>query len=438
MTKTALDELKRVLKEHRKEYFECLSELVSRNTQVLDHGVSGGFEKNGQEYLRNLYDSLDGDVHTEALTEEIIQRGIENYGEGNPGHNYQNGDRYNLVAHFAGRKGGRSILFDCHVDTMPPGDVSLWKSDPYVLTPEGERVRGLGVCDMKAGLAAASMSVKLLRDAGRELPGDVIILSVVDEEGGGNGSLAAMLAGHRADAAVVCEPSDRSITLAHMGFVFFQISVQGAACHSGKKWDGINAIEKAILLIQALNDMEREWLMRYKHPLLPPPTLNIGVIDGGTAGSTVPDRCIFKTCVHYLPKVMSYSSVKKEVVGTLNRRAEGDEWLRKHKPVTSVYQAGGAFEQEKSSPFVKTAERCMAKTLGNAPISGCAAGNDARLLKTIGGLPTIIAGPGSLSQCHTVNESIEVRDYMDFILFYATLILDWCSERQKEEGQETK
>ena len=94
------------------------------------------------------------------------------------------------------------------------------------------------------------------------------------------------------------------LMLAHMGWVFFKVEFEGKSCHSGGKKNGVNAIEKAIKVIQALNEMEHNWLLEYKHPLLPPPNLNIGVIEGGTAGSTVPDYCSFSTCVHYIPNMV--------------------------------------------------------------------------------------------------------------------------------------
>ena len=105
------------------------------------------------------------------------------------------------------------------------------------------------------------MTVKLLKDTNIPFPGDVKILSVVDEESGGNGSLAAMLNGHRVDTAVVCEPTGHNFTIAHMGFIFFKVIVRGTILQSGTKWKGVNAIEKAIILINALQELEYQWLM---------------------------------------------------------------------------------------------------------------------------------------------------------------------------------
>ena len=427
MDETTRQILKKTLREREGEYLSYLSELVSIDTQDLGHGIDGGMEEKGQIFLENLMRGFGADTRREPLSEEIISEGIALHGEGNPGHNYVNPDRWNLAAFFERNAAGRSIMFDGHIDTMPPGDPSQWSLDPWRPEVRDGRLYGLGACDMKAGLMASVLAVKLIYDAGLRPPGPVTILSVVDEEGGGNGSLAAMLSGHRADAAVVCEPSGGTLTVAHMGFIFFSVEVTGVALHSGGKWKGVNAIEKAILLIEALNELERVWLMTHKHPLLPPPTLNIGVISGGVAGSTVPDKCVFKLCLHYHPATMSHESAARDVREAVRTRAQGDAWLRDHPPKLEIYQSGGAFEMDVGHPFVSAASDCISAVKGTPPeLFGSPAGNDARLLRNIGGMPTVVAGPGRMEQCHGVDEYVEVADFLDFLEIYALLILEWC------------
>lgn len=421
------DKLIKTFEDNKESYLTFLKKLIECDTQVIGHGIEGGKELNGQLYLEKILKEIGADeIAKEPLSEELIQRGITNYAEGNSGHNYK--DRYNLVAAFKGNSKGKSILFDGHIDTMPPGDLNLWETDPFAPTEKDGRLYGLGTSDMKSGLMAAIMAVKLIKDAGYELPGDVKIASVVDEEGGGNGTLAAVLNGHRADAAVICEPSEESLVIGHMGFVFFKVDVTGKALHSGTKWKGVNAIEKAILLIQALQELEHEWLMNYKHPFLPSPTLNIGVIEGGTAGSTVPDACTFKLCLHYLPGCMDYNSVVKDVTDAIMLRAKGDKWLKENPPHISIYQTGGAFEIDGNDSFVETAHGAMQEVLGKTNLIGATSGNDARLLRNIGKMPTVVMGPGYWQQCHSPNEYVPIDNYYDFIKIYADLILKWCSK----------
>lgn len=415
--------LKAVLENRKEEYLNHLFELLSRDTQVIGHGIEGGREKNGQDYLEKLLRSMGADVVRECITEELVQKGIEEYQEGNPGHNYD--DRYNIVADFKGT-GGRSLMFNGHVDIMPPGDISRWHSDPFKPEIRDGMIYARGVADMKAGLMASVLGVKLLQDAGLQLPGDVTLLSVADEEGGGNGTLVSMLNGRCSDAAVVCEPTNKTVIMAHMGFIFFEVNVTGIALHSSKKWEGVNAIEKAMFLIDALHQLENKWLMIYRHKILPPPTLNIGVIQGGTAGNDVPNSCTFRFCLHYVPGLMEHQDVIDEIKSTLLLRSQGDEWLRENPPIISIYQQGLGFEQDTDHEFVKLAQTCAQHGLKeDVIITGSPAANDARLMKNIGRMPTIVLGPGRMEDCHVIDEAVPVGEYLDFILVYALLIWNW-------------
>ena len=291
---------------------------------------------------------------------------------------------------------------------------------------------GRGTADMKGGLMASVMAVQLLKDAGAELPGDVLITSVCDEEGGGNGSMQAIMSGERADGVVVGEPTSDEMILAHMGFIFFRVEFEGKSCHSGGKRNGVSAIDKAIKVINALNEKEHEWLLTYKHPLLPAPNLNVGVIRGGNAGSTVAGDCMFETCVHYLPRLMSHDQVVCEFMDVIHRVTKSDPWLEAHPPKVTIYQAGGGFEMEEADPFVESFKRAYRAARGkDVKVVGSPAGCDSRLWKNIAGCPTIQFGPGNLSECHGIDEWISIESYLQSILIYAELILDFCgSSRQ--------
>lgn len=422
-----IEKLKQALEKNKEKYISRLSDLVAIDTHDIGHGIEGGLEKKGQDYLVKMFEEMGAtSIIKDQLTEEVIQKSIAEFKEGNPGHNYDG--RYNIYASFKGN-GGKSIMFNGHVDTMPSGDVNMWNTPPHEPTIKDGKMYGLGVCDMKGGLMASAMAVELLKDAGIPIPGDVIITSVVDEEGGGNGSIAAAINGQKADAVVVCEPTDYELITAHMGFIFFKVEIEGKAVHSGSKWLGVSAIEKAVKLMRAIDELEHKWLMTYKHALLPSPTSNAGVIEGGTAGSTVADYCCFKTCVHYLPNQMSHDQVVKEYTNAIYRCCEGDEWLKEHKPQISIYQAGGAFEMDLEHDFVKSFKDAYKASMNEEiKIVGSPAGCDSRVWKNIAGCPTLQYGPGRQAQCHAVNEYIEIKQYLDAILIYSQLIIDWCKE----------
>lgn len=422
--------LKTVLEENKDKYIEQLKNLVAIDTHDLGHGIAGGLEKEGQDYMIRLFEEMGAEVKKDPMKERDIEACYHKYNEGNLGHNQT--DRYNVYARFPGKTGGRSLMFNGHIDVMPADETDEWTNPPFEPTIRDGKMYGRGTADMKGGLMASVMAVQLLKDAGAELPGDVLITSVCDEEGGGNGSMQAIMSGERADGVVVGEPTSDEMILAHMGFIFFRVEFEGKSCHSGGKRNGVSAIDKAVKVMNALNEKEHEWLLTYKHPLLPAPNLNVGVIRGGNAGSTVAGDCMFETCVHYLPRLMSHDQVVCEFMDVIHRVTKSDPWLEAHPPKVTIYQAGGGFEMEEADPFVESFKRAYRAARGkDVKVVGSPAGCDSRLWKNIAGCPTIQFGPGNLSECHGIDEWISIESYLQSILIYAELILDFCgSSRQ--------
>ena len=420
-----MEALKKVLEKNKQKYIDRLSELVAIDTHDLGHGIDGGLEKQGQDYMAELFRKMGAEVTLDSMKEEDIEKCFSLYQEGNLGH--QQTDRYNVYAQFNGEKPGKTLMFNGHIDVMPADEVEEWITPPFSPTIRDGKLYGRGTADMKGGLMAATMAVKLLQDAGIPFSGSVKITSVCDEEGGGNGSMQAIMSGQRADGVVVCEGTSDELILAHMGFVFFRVKFAGKACHSGAKQNGVSAIEKAIKVIQALNEKEHEWLLHYKHPLLPAPNLNVGLIHGGTAGSTVAEDCMFEVCVHYLPNQMSHNQVVKEFQDVVERVAKSDAWMEEHLPEIQITQFGGGFEMEENSPFVDSFKRAYSEVRGkDVKVVGSPAGCDSRLWRNIAECPTIQFGPGNLAQCHAVDEWLDLEAYLQSILIYAELILDFC------------
>lgn len=422
--------LKTVLEENKDKYIEQLKNLVAIDTHDLGHGIAGGLEKEGQDYMIRLFEEMGAEVKKDPMKERDIEACYHKYNEGNLGHNQT--DRYNVYARFPGKAGGRSLMFNGHIDVMPADETDEWTNPPFEPTIRDGKMYGRGTADMKGGLMASVMAVQLLKDAGAELPGDVLITSVCDEEGGGNGSMQAIMSGERADGVVVGEPTSDEMILAHMGFIFFRVEFEGKSCHSGGKRNGVSAIDKAVKVMNALNEKEHEWLLTYKHPLLPAPNLNVGVIRGGNAGSTVAGDCMFETCVHYLPRLMSHDQVVCEFMDVIHRVTKSDPWLEEHPPKVTIYQAGGGFEMEEADPFVESFKRAYKAARGkDVKVVGSPAGCDSRLWKNIAGCPTIQFGPGNLSECHGIDEWISIDSYLQSILIYAELILDFCGSSKQ-------
>lgn len=408
---------------------EFLRRLVQFDTSTIHHGLDGQ-ELAIQEWLAVVLSNW-------GLATRLFEPDNEKMkycSDFSHGHSYRN--RPNLVARLPGTGGGRSLILNGHVDTMPSGDRAKWTHDPWSGEVEGGDMYGLGVCDMKAGVAAMILALRFLCEAGFPPAGDVIVQTVVDEEGGGNGTLACVMEGYRADAAIITEPTRLQVQPASRGVFLLEVDLEGRATHACLKWGGVNAIEKGVKIIQGMIELERFWLAQRRHPLFPPPTITIGQINGGIAGSQVPGQCVLKFDVKYLPeevlpdgcsREVTGDMVKAEVEGWVRMLCAGDPWLRDHTPALTWYQHCTPHYLDPKHSLVQIMQGAAEQVLGLGVISGFPAGCDARHLQNRAGVPTIIFGPGDLQYAHSVDERVSVNDYLNAIKVLALAIHQWTS-----------
>jgi acetylornithine deacetylase len=317
---------------------------------------------------------------------------------------------------------------------MEPQYLERWNHDPFDPVIEDGKLFGVGSCDMKGGLAAMLMAYDAVAGCGVDLKGDVIIESVVDEEGGGNGTLDLCARGYTADGAIVTEPTELHILPASRGVLLLEVIVEGKAAHACLKWEGVNAIEKALYILSSMREMEREWLATRTHPLLPRPTVGIGQIKGGVAGSAVPGECVMRFDLKYLPSVYDLGgkrsvtdseAIKKEVTDRIMRTCKSDPWLSEHPPKLSFYQHCIPHEIPAEHDLVQTIAASAKPVTGEPKISGFPAGCDARHLD-MHGIPAVIFGPGSLRNAHSIDEHVSIDEYTKCIEVIAHTIIEWC------------
>ena len=405
--------------------------MIQIDSSSINQGVDGK-EKEVQEWLAG---KLEGMGLTTHLFEPDNDK-IKHYEDYNPNHSYKN--RPNLVATLKGQGKGRSIILNGHVDTVPAGDLSKWEYNPWEGKIIDGRMLGRGTTDMKAGTSAMIMAVKFLKDMNINLKGDVIIQSVVDEEGGGNGTLACIAEGYCADAAIVTEPTNLEIQPIGRGVLLLQVEVTGKSIHAAYKWDGVNAIEKAFKIVEGLNELEHEWLATRTNPLLPSPTINLGYIDGGVEAPIVPDKCIMKFDVKYLPvevvngkeTLIKGELIKEVVEKRINEICASDAWLSKNTPKLDWYLHVMPHNLDQNHKLIDTVMTVSKELFSEAKISGLRSGSDARHLINSGGIPTIVYGPGDMINAHTINESISLEEYIKSIKALALSVLDWTSKNK--------
>jgi acetylornithine deacetylase len=417
------------IREQRERCIEFLGALVRIDSTVIHHGLDGN-EAAAQAFVREYLSGRGLEVHAH----EPDYRNFENAPAFSPGHSYAN--RPNVVAIARGAGGGRSLILNGHIDTMEPQYLERWSHDPFDPVIEDGKLYGVGSCDMKAGLAALMMALEAVSESGVRLAGDVIVESVVDEEGGGNGSLDLCARGYRADGAIIAEPTQLDVQPASRGVLLLEVRVQGRPTHACLKWEGVNAIEKSFGIISTLREMEREWLATRTHPLLPRPTVGLGQIEGGVAGSAVPGECVLRFDLKYLPSqydlqgnrgVVDGEAIKREVTERILAACRADAWLADNPPKLSFYQHCIPHEIPADDPLVLVIAEAVQGVMGEARITGFPAGCDARHF-AMHGIPAVIFGPGDLRNAHNVDEHVPVEDYLRCLEAVAHTIVAWCGE----------
>jgi acetylornithine deacetylase len=189
-------------------------------------------------------------------------------------------------------EGGRSLLFNGHVDVVSEEPADRWTKPPYGGEIEDGRLYGRGACDMKGGIAAMLLAVEAAKAAG-PLPGPLVYQSVIEEECGGNGALAACLTGPGADGVVIGEPTNGSMDLVAPGVIWARITLEGSSRHASHADEGSNPIETAFAVTSALHELEAS-MNETQEPEFAcverPYLLNVGALHSGDWPSMTPGR----------------------------------------------------------------------------------------------------------------------------------------------------
>ncbi|HYL40007.1 MAG TPA: ArgE/DapE family deacylase [Candidatus Binatus sp.] len=334
-----------------------------------------------------------------------------------------------IVVGRMGRPGGRRLLLVGHVDVVPPGDRRTWRHDPWAADLEAGRVYGRGAVDMKGGMAAILAAVKALRTAGAAdaLDGELIVVSVPSEEDGGQGMLAAIRAGVTGDLAVIAEPSDLDVVIAHAGAITFRLTVPGRAAHASVRREGVSALGNLMTLVQALEADEVARNAAETDPLmtalgLPYPTI-IGKVVGGEWASTVIDRIVAEG--RYGVRLgQSWRDAEADLRRCVDAAVAADPFLRDNRP--SLELTGGLFSSARvpaDHPLPVGLAAAAERVTGRMPgLVGKPYGADMRLLVNEGGTPTVIFGPGSEKVAHAADEFVP----LDQVVACARVLAAWA------------
>jgi acetylornithine deacetylase len=357
-----------------------------------------------------------------------------------------------LAARLPGTGGGKSLAFNGHIDVVPVGDYSAWTHPAWGGEVEGGKLWGRGACDMKAGVAAAVLAVQALVESDTRLKGDLWLHFVADEEvvGWSTRRLAARLP--KVDAVIVAEPTELQIQPVEGGLVHMRIEVDGRESHAGNRYKsihagglgnegGINAIEKGLLIAQALQRLERDWAIYRSHPLLPPgfgsimPGMIVGGPGGGSDGKlnlisnpgTSPNYCAIEYNIWYLPNE-TFEEIRDEIEGFVGAVCQTDPWLREHPP-RFAWKTRNVFfppvDTPADHPIVSTVGASLDAVGRAVEIVGFNAASELAWYAEQE-IPGVIFGPGSIAQAHSPDEFVELDQLQDASRVMAQTAVAWC------------
>lgn len=306
--------------------------------------------------------------------------------------------RPNVVGVLEGREPGPSLMFCGHIDTVGIGGMDA----PFQPVRRDGRLYGRGAQDMKGGLAAMLDAARVLAAGG--LPrGRLIVASVVDEEHASLGA-TALVERWRADAAVVTEPTDLDIAVAHKGFQWVEVETRGRAAHGSRPADGRDAILRMGRVLTDLEQLGRRLEAQRPHPLLGPPSLHAAVIAGGREWSSYPDHCRLQVERRTLPGEAEAAALE-EAAAILDRLRRED---REFDADARLVFGRGAYEIDPLHRLPAMVMDAAASVGGRPRKVGMTFWSDAAILGAAG-IPSVLFGPGG-EGLHSPGEYVRLDD----------------------------
>ncbi|MBZ5557490.1 MAG: acetylornithine deacetylase/succinyl-diaminopimelate desuccinylase family protein [Acidobacteriia bacterium] len=356
--------------------------------------------------------------------------------DGRPEHTRQH-PRVNVVGSRRGTGGGPVVHLNGHIDVVPPGDG--WTVDPFGGVVRDGRIFGRGVCDMKAGIAAAVFAADAIARAGVRLPGTIEISGTVDEESGGFAGVAHLahlgrIAKRRTDYVIIPEPLDVDrICVGHRGVYWFELTTRGRIAHGSMPFLGVSAIDGMTHVLEAIRrDLKPALAKRMTAmPVVPDAarhaTINVNAIDGGQPIDGIQTPCVADRCRAVFDRRFlieeRFAGAKDEILALIARALSAmpgvEHGVRDLMVVEPVLTPDG-------SPLVGALDGAIARVLGKRATLIASPGTyDHKHVTRIAGIQDCVAyGPGELELAHQPDESCRIGDIVNATKVIALATLD--------------
>ncbi|HEY0329665.1 MAG TPA: ArgE/DapE family deacylase [Rhodopseudomonas sp.] len=340
-----------------------------------------------------------------------------------------------VVATYDSQGKGRSLILQGHIDVVPEGPTDLWTDQPYAGVVRDGWMIGRGALDMKAGVSAMIFALDAIRGAGYAPDARVHLQTVTEEESTGNGALATLLRGYRADACLIPEPTGHTLTRAQVGTIWFRLRVRGTPVHVAYSETGTSAILSATHLIRAFQDYTKTinakaardpWFGQVKNPI----KFNVGIIKGGDWPSSTAAWCELDCRLGLLTDETPQQAMRG-IEQCLAEAQAADSFLSENPAelIWSGFQADPAVcEPGGVAEAVLTAAH-QAAFQAPLDVRLSTAVNDTRYYCVDYGIPALCYGPYGMAP-HGFDERVDLESLRKTTLSIALFVAEWCGVKK--------
>jgi len=392
--------------------------------KLISFPSTSGKEHELMCWAEGAFHDLGVEVERVPLSDAI--KHDEDYSSPIPGIVYEG--RFNLRLRLPGAGGGRRLVLNTHTDVVPP---SQGQEKPFEAIETGGVLRGRGACDAKGQVATIWLVLAALKKLGFEPAGDLLVHLVVEEENGGNGTLAMARAGEQADACIVMEPTTNRIFSSVRGAVWFRLVCEGKPGHSGRAGETISALTLARQAMKTLEGYHGDLLAasaglplfeKYANPM----PITFGRCVAGDWPATAPARAVVEGVLGLLPNKTRYE-VMEEIGAALDRGI--DPALRDRVRVEFMYRHD-SHVLDPGHPLVRELKQSLRDWQLPVEVDAMTASCDSWMYQNQLGIPTVVYGPGTLAYAHSNEEQIALAEIADAGCVLADFAARWCGSRK--------
>ena len=399
-----------------------LPEAVDFLEQLIRFPSLGGKEEDVIQFMFKVFRPVVDEVELVPLSDDLLND--PEYSSPIPDIKY-NGRHY-LKLKINGTGSGQSIILNAHSDVVPPSSQDGDQFKPY---QKNGAVYGRGACDDKGQIATLYLLFKIIKEKKLTFKGDIIVHIVVEEENGGNGTLAAIRSGDRADAVVVVECSSLKIFSSVRGAVWFKITCSGKSGHSGSGGKTESALKMAMQVVNILENYHKKLLAESKGiPLFDeyenPMPITFGKLHAGNWPATIANKAVLEGVLGILPNKTRFE-VMQEMEDEIKEK--GDEFLRNNFKLEFTYRHE-AHTLDVNHPLVTTLSKSCSQAGKTPQISAMPASCDSWFYSTLLNIPTVVFGPGEIAYAHTSEEHIKVEQIQQAAEIFFNFVCRWCNE----------